>query len=238
MIEITYLFHSGFYVELEKSILIFDYFRDNCKKNRYEDCGQIKKEDLPDNKNVYIFVSHGHYDHYDKEILTFNKENVSYIFSKDIKPLGDFDNITYMGKDEEINIKDIRVKSFGSTDEGISFLVSVENTNIFHAGDLNWWHWEGENDKEKEDAKNNYFKEVEKLKDSSIDVAFFPVDPRLENAYYYGGEYFINEISPKIFIPMHFQDVYEITERFAEKMKDSKSEVLRIRTRGESLYKK
>ena len=58
-------------VELDNNLFIFDYFKDNCKKNRYRDCGQLKPEDMPKDKNVYIFVSHGHYDHYDKEIRLF-----------------------------------------------------------------------------------------------------------------------------------------------------------------------
>lgn len=31
-----------------------------------------------------------------------------------------------------------------STDEGVAFLVTAEGRTVFHAGDLNWWHWEGE----------------------------------------------------------------------------------------------
>ena len=55
--KITYLFHSGFMVELDNNLFIFDYFKDNCKKNRYRDCGQLKPEDMPKDKNVYIFVA-------------------------------------------------------------------------------------------------------------------------------------------------------------------------------------
>lgn len=35
----------------------------------------------------------------------------------------------------------LRVHAFGSTDVGISFLVEAEGKKIFHAGDLNNWHW-------------------------------------------------------------------------------------------------
>ena len=34
-----------------------------------------------------------------------------------------------------------RIRAYGSTDEGVSFLISVEGKQIFHAGDLNFWHW-------------------------------------------------------------------------------------------------
>lgn len=32
MFKIKYLFHSGFLVETEDRIIVFDYFEDNCKK--------------------------------------------------------------------------------------------------------------------------------------------------------------------------------------------------------------
>ena len=31
-----------------------------------------------------------------------------------------------------------------STDEGVAFLVEVNGVVIYHAGDLNWWHWDEE----------------------------------------------------------------------------------------------
>ena len=236
--KITYLFHSGFMVELDNNLFIFDYFKDNCKKNRYRDCGQLKPEDMPKDKNVYIFVSHGHYDHYDKEILTFNADNVNYIFYKEIRVKNEQDNIYYMNPYETLIIDDINIKTYGSTDEGISFLISAESKTIFNAGDLNWWHWEGETPDEKEYAKKAFLSEIEKITENNIDIAFFPVDPRLENAYYMGGEYFIEKIKPKIFIPMHFQDVYDVTDKFKKHMSNKTGiEILTIHERGEIIYK-
>ena len=42
---------------------------------------------------------------------------------------------------KNLSLKGVKIKAFGSTDIGISFLVSVDGVDIFHAGDLNWWHW-------------------------------------------------------------------------------------------------
>lgn len=36
------------------------------------------------------------------------------------------------------------VETLPSTDEGVAWFVTAEGKFIFHAGDLNWWHWEGE----------------------------------------------------------------------------------------------
>ena len=37
------------------------------------------------------------------------------------------------------------ILSLKSTDEGAAFAIrETDGTSIYHAGDLNWWHWEGE----------------------------------------------------------------------------------------------
>ena len=58
--------------------------------------------------------------------------------------------------------------------------------------------------------------EIHKIQGEEIDVAFFPVDSRLEEFYYLGGNYFIETLSPKLFIPMHFGDNVKVTQDFAE----------------------
>jgi hypothetical protein len=53
-----------------------------------------------------------------------------------------------------------------------------------------------------------------------------------------GGEYFIEKIKPKIFIPMHFQDVYDVTDKFKKHMSNKTGiEILTIHERGEIIYK-
>lgn len=237
MIKVTYLFHSGFMVELDKNVFIFDYFKDNCKKNRFLDCGQLKENDIPDDKNVFIFVTHGHYDHYDKEIFRFDKPNVNYVFYDRIKLSQNVHNPYPVDVYKSIELNDVNIRTYGSTDEGLSFMVKAEGISIFHAGDLGWWHWEGETDEEKKYAEELFFKEMDKLINERIDIAFFPVDPRLEEAYCMGGEFFIKNMHPKIFVPMHFQDVYSVTKKFKEHMGDIKdTKILTIKERGEVIY--
>lgn len=235
MLKIKYLFHSGFLVETQDKILVFDYFEDNCKKQSAFSCGKLKPEDFSDDKEVIFFVSHAHYDHFDKEIFKLHK-NSKYVISNDLR-IAKNDNITICAPYQKFTIGDLQIETFGSTDEGISFLINIEGKKIFHAGDLNWWHWEGESEEEKQTAKDNFFKETEKLLGIDIDIAFFPVDPRLEDAYYYGGKYFIEKIRPKIFVPMHFQDCYYITEKFKAYMSNENlnTKILTMEKRGQFL---
>lgn len=238
LVKVTYLFHSGFIVETKEHFLIFDYFRDTCKKSKYKDCGQIRSEDIPENKKVIIFVSHGHCDHFDREIFSFDKPNVSYVLFEDVAPQRSASNIYRFTPYQQKKIGDVVVRSYGSTDEGLSFLIEIEGMKIFHAGDLNWWHWEGETEEERAYAKRFFEQEMSKINEVAPDIAFFPVDPRLENAYYYGGEYFIRQVKPKVFIPMHFQDSYNVTNQFKEHMGDCEAEILTIKSRGTVVYER
>lgn len=232
MVRITYLFHSGFTVETDKDFLVFDYFKDNCEKQKMKDCGQLCSKSFPSDKKVTFFVSHSHYDHYDREIFKL-VENAHYVISNDVK-VNASDNIKICGPYEEFDFNGLHIKTFGSTDAGISFLVRLNGQNVFHAGDLNWWHWEGETPQEREYAKNLFFGEMEKLAGEKIDIAMFPVDPRLESAFYYGAEAFIEQMRPKALIPMHFQDCFTITTRFKRHMEGkSDCNVITLSKRGE-----
>ena len=74
---LTYIFHSGFVLETEQSILVFDYWLDPCCVME----GVIKSD-----KPLYVFSSHFHEDHFTREILEWKRQkpNITYILSKDI----------------------------------------------------------------------------------------------------------------------------------------------------------
>ena len=213
-VKIEYIYNSGFTIETENHFLVFDYYK-----------GDINLS----NKKTTVFVSHSHSDHYNPEIFNF-KGNIKYILSDDITDNINKDkDIYFVQPDSHLQVDDLDIKVFGSTDLGVSFLVSLDGLNIFHAGDLNWWYWENDSLEEKEDMERDFKKEISKITGSNIDIAFFPVDPRLENAYSMGGEFFIKELSPAYFIPMHFGDNFNTTSRFIHKMKDFSTHILEIK---------
>ena len=212
--KIEYIYHSGFSLETENYFLVFDYYR-----------GEIELKDKP----TYVFCTHDHPDHFNPEIFNWakGKSNILYILSSDIENTPPV-KATFIDPYEEFIINDLHIKTFGSTDKGVSFLIQVDKKNIFFAGDLNWWHWKDNTDAEKYQEEKDFKAEINKIKGNNIDLAFFPVDPRLEEYYYLGGDYFINEIQPKVFIPIHFGDNFEITKKFINKMKDSSTYIVEI----------
>ena len=61
--------------------------------------------------------------------------------------------------------------------------------------------------------------EIEKIKKNDIDISFFPVDYRLGENYYKGGEIFANEVKPQIMFPLHSGGHEDITLKFAKEIK-------------------
>lgn len=93
----------------------------------------------------------------------------------------------------------LEIRAFGSTDIGVSFLVKVEGKTVFHAGDLNNWHWMDESPEAEWKHDEAFF--LRELEDIAIytdrmDVVLFPVDPRLGREYMRGPVQFVKRIKP------------------------------------------
>ena len=134
--RLTYIFHSGFVLETEKSILIFDYWMDP---------GNVMESILQSIKPLYVLSSHFHEDHFTREIFEWRKqkENITYILSKDIfkhRRASKEEADAWLAKGASWSDELVSVKALGSTDSGVSWIVETEGKRIFHAGDLNNWY--------------------------------------------------------------------------------------------------
>ena len=71
-LTVTYIKHSGFLIETANSYLLFDYWQGKLPELQYD-------------KELYIFSSHAHHDHYTKDIFKLeNKcQRVVYVLSSD-----------------------------------------------------------------------------------------------------------------------------------------------------------
>ena len=159
--KLSYIFHSGFVLETEQSILVFDYWMDPSGVMD----GVLRSE-----KPMYVFSSHFHEDHFTKEIFEWKKQkpNITYILSKDIykhRRASKEDADVWLAKGGTWSDDTISVWALGSTDSGVSWIVETEDKaaikreqsqacldsaereqarpkvkRIFHAGDLNNWY--------------------------------------------------------------------------------------------------
>ena len=203
--KVTYLRHSGFVVEYAELVLIFDYY----------------KGTLPDfsaDKKIYVFVSHRHHDHFQKTIFEWKERypDIKYILSDDIEEKGPEGCTCYIGPREKITVDDLGIQTFRSTDEGVAFLIEGKGKVLYHAGDLNWWHWEEESETYNLMMKRMFQNEIGKLEGERIDVAFVPLDPRQGEQYYWGLDYFMKHTDTRCIFPMHMWEDYDIYERLME----------------------
>ncbi len=209
MLTVTYLDHSGFAVTAPTAIMVFDYYKDPDKKLEKVLASHPDPE-VP----VLFFVTHHHPDHFNTSIfeLAQNRKR-AYVLSNDIfsklVPQKGFEVAWMSAGDTVDNIPGIReVRAYGSTDAGVSYLITLDDgKTIFHAGDLNDWHWSEESTAQEashEEAK--FMKIVNRLAEDypHIDIVMFPVDARMGKDFAKGAHLFLGKIDVSFFFPMHF----------------------------------
>lgn len=199
-VEIIYFEHSGFAVNTGEDILVFDYFRDPA--------GSMEKL-LKLDKKVWVFSSHSHEDHFNRVIGKWQKSVAAYILSDDIKSAGGLsrvspEKLTYMAPYETKVVGPLQVSTYGSTDLGVSFSVKIAGLHIFYAGDLNWWRWPDDTPEEEAAGTEAFKQEMDKIAGGKFDIAFFPVDSRLEQYRELGATEFCLRTETKQLVAMHY----------------------------------
>jgi len=207
MMQIKYINHSGFIVEDKTCALIID-------------CCSLSKDELREygGKRLYVLASHVHGDHFDRQIMSYSSPEIKWILSYDIRgKITPNKDVHFLAKGDVYHDETVTIKAYGSTDEGVSFYIEACGKKIFHAGDLNNWHW-NEEETPKDAAKNEKFfldeLELIAVEVPALDAAMFPVDPRLGKDYTRGAEQFLDSVKTGLFIPMHFWDNYKAALAF------------------------
>lgn len=240
MKKITYIEHSGFLMELDMCYMLFDYYKGTLPP-------------LSPEKELMVFASHNHYDHYNPSILNLVSKHpkVTYILSSDIMQdavlktlwqqigieaakeavLFVEENSTYRLKMQQG--QDLKITTLHSTDQGVAFLLELLGKRYYHAGDLNLWIWEGEPEPYNTNMKADYEKELEKLKGLEIDVAFVPLDPRQEHNAYLGMKSFLETTKARTVFPMHFWEKPDIIKAFLKQYEEYSQQVKVIKGPGE-----
>ncbi len=209
--KVTYLNHSGFLLEWKNSYFLFDYYK-----------GELPE--LNSEKDVFVFCSHSHHDHFNPKIFSILKDNpkVTYVFSDEMREacsklqtpeilfLENYtDTIIQDSKGEDLQIHTLK-----STDMGCAFVIEYENSRMYHAGDLHWWYWDGEDPDWNNQMTADYKNEIEYLKGKTLDIAFTPLDPRQGNEYALGMNYLLNTAKVKNVFPMHCWDDISIIDKY------------------------
>lgn len=232
-LKITHYYHSGFSVEYGDTLLVFDYWRG--EHNELMPDREITAEYVSRFAKVFVMISHEHIDHFDQSVYDWRDlTDVSYIVSYDM-PVGTRGKRMTPGE-KCVLTPDITLYAYGSTDLGISFLADIAGFRIFHAGDLNFWHWRDESTaSEIEEAEAEFIREVEPLKTAGIDIAMFPVDPRQGSMYDAGANYFILTVKPRMLIPMHYFHRADIVMDYSRQNRSRTTEIMAMPGYGDMI---
>lgn len=195
---VHYLNHSGYAIETEKHLLVFDYFQPGASPTTPSLLnGRINPGELKEKKMI-VFVSHEHGDHYDTAIWRWRKADPGITYVMGFKPATE-ESYNYVAPRGDTTIEGVRIHAIRSTDSGVGFLTETDGIVVYHPGDhVNKTRVPGEDFKGEIDYLAGLKMEV--------DIAFFPVAgcgfPDRE-AVRTGNYYVISEMKPGICISMH-----------------------------------
>lgn len=197
--KFCHMHHSTVTLETDTHFFLFDWFT-----------GPVE---FPDDKTCVAIATHGHGDHYNPEIYSLAPEDCCMLFSDDIET----DQAHRSLKPDEVYEMDgYKITTFGSTDRGISLLLETHTGSFFFAGDLNAWIWPEDDENTQQKERDDFLREVDKIKKYPIDLACVPADPRLGENYSEGVRLFDEYVQPRAIAPIHFQDDFDTARRLQE----------------------
>lgn len=125
--NITYIHHSGYLLESEHAIFLFDFVEGTLPA-------------LDPKKELFVFVSHRHADHFSPRIfdLPASHAKTRFILSHDIRPNKVPESVkelvSFMKPHEVLELPlldkklfSLRITTFKSTDEGVAFILEVRD---------------------------------------------------------------------------------------------------------------
>ena len=226
--QVIFIHHSCFLVEVDDKVLIFDYF-DGDRVEGYHFTGRIPTYE-PDTR-IYMFASHKHQDHFDMDILRWSERysNIQYILSKDVRISPNFlakhginpavrQRVTFVAPDHTYEVDDLTIRTHPSTDAGVAFNVTSKGVSLFHAGDLNDWRYDGVGDLINGKMKREYRHQIKRLTKLPINLAFVPMDPTLQQYQFEGFDFFLRNTDAEFIFPLHMWQDYSGIARYKKQI--------------------
>ena len=205
--RIVFIHHSAFFAELEKTVFLFDYYE-----------GELPE--VPAGKTLIVLSSHSHGDHFSSRLFreTAKYPDAVFVLSDDIParavPAGVRERVRFAKPGDRVRIPvpdgEAVIDVYRSNDLGCAFRIQCEGKVIYHAGDLNNWYWDG--DEEDLELGRQYREELSRMAGLPADIAFVPLDPRLKDPYIGMQEYMASVGAKKVF-PMHCWGRFDLAAR-------------------------
>ncbi len=212
---LTFLGHSGFYVQFSDCDVVFDFYED--PKQRLKPLLDAAESA---GRPVLFLVSHWHADHYNPDIWLAaqrSKLQVYYVIEADtlrrVKSLPEWvipERVKGIGANEHLALTDWPfasihgLQTFESNDEGVAFLLDTAEGLVYHAGDLNAWYW---SDGSEIELMRRYATSLQAIQEvvagRSLALAMLPLDARLADHAFDGVVSFTEQISVEAICTMH-----------------------------------
>lgn len=248
--RVIYLNHSGFIIEGENQVLVFDFYTDPAQVlSQFENCG----------KPLSFFVSHNHPDHWNPDIFTFRNSVPNHYFldmslreeARQLQANPLCKAVIHLVEEDTLLTREELAGSglealvcAPSTDEGVAFLVQADGQSVYHAGDLNDWDW---SDATGPAVEQRYRSILEDLRERAQvaglpkpELAFVPVDQRLGEKALRGAIIFSEYFQVRFLAPMHLNGGLDLPQKLQFAAASGQypslpgSEVLNLTTEGQS----
>lgn len=237
---VTYLGHSGFLVETEKNYLLFDSIAADELTPRMlnHPFSHGIMPALDPAKEVLVFVSHAHPDHFSRRIWDLRQRypQVKYFLSSDIDMAPLYEAGYVQGPEDAAVFVldpsqsyrpvlssgcDLLIETLPSTDEGIAFFLTLDGVTIYHAGDLHAWCWDPVPEGQDDEELLKFLLYTKPIAGRKADVAFLLLDPRLDLFPYTGMDEYLKMLDITYAFPMHFWKDYDFLRAYKESAEEN-----------------
>jgi uncharacterized protein len=193
-----YLGHSGFAVQTRNNLMIFDFWSRGRQADEPALCnGWINPEEIGD-RDVTVFVSHAHGDHFDPAIFEWaaTKPDIRYLMGCEAETDQAYE---LLQPRQTKKYGSMTVHTIDSNDSGLGFLVEADGVVIYHPGD---------HANRQRDFSGPFCAEIDYLAATGLrpDIAMMPISGcgfgDLE-AVRLGTMYTLEKLQPKVFLPAH-----------------------------------
>lgn len=204
MLKVTFIRHSCVLAETDQATLLFDYYGGTLPA-------------ISAGKPFYVLNSHIHWDHYSSEIFSLPQQTgvpvAQYLLSEDIReavPKQASGAIRFLTPGLQESFGNLQLHTLASNDQGVAFCCTVDGRKIYHAGDLNDWYWDG--DEEDRQLQVCYLQQLDLLAGEVFDVACIPFDPHLVRPEL-GVVEFMQKADARHIVPLHCWKRYAVIDQ-------------------------
>jgi L-ascorbate metabolism protein UlaG (beta-lactamase superfamily) len=182
-------------------------------------------------EEVIVFISHGHGDHFHRDIFQWKKSiaDITYVLSYDI--VEPPEEALVVKPEKSYALKSMEIATYPSTDAGVAYSIFIAGRHIYFSGDNAFWNWDG-------DLGDDIYIRIALAaipKEPPMDIAFQVCDPRLETMGAGGVYIFANHFQPKLLVPLHSFGEYAFNARAEKRLRSLgyQNDFWCIRGRGE-----